>query len=268
MRQPLRVLLADDEPLALRRLKLALAAMPDVQVVGAVADGVQTIDAMRELQPDAVLLDIKMPLADGFEVAEAIEDAGAPALIFVTAYDSYALRAFETSAVDYLLKPVEFDRLAAALDRARERRAAQDAGKRAQELSDVLDALRRENRGRDSPAYEREFWIRERGRFFRVPVSEIERIEAERDYVRLHWDGRTLLYRETMTNLEERLDPETMLRVHRSAFVNWARLKSVRRDLGGRLYAVLASGAEVPVSRAYASRVLAELKARPATAEA
>ncbi|NWG54467.1 MAG: response regulator transcription factor [Hydrogenophilaceae bacterium] len=267
MSQPLRVLLADDEPLALRRLRLALAAMPDVVVVGATADGGQTIQAMRTLQPDAVLLDIKMPIADGFEVADAVEDAGGPAVIFVTAYDSYALRAFETSAVDYLLKPVEFDRLAAALERARERRAAQDAGRRAQELAEVLEALRRESRGRDGPTYEREFWIRERGRFFRVPVADIERIEAERDYVRLHWEGRTLLYRETMTNLEERLDPEMMLRVHRSAFVNWGRLRSVRRDLGGRLFAVLASGAEVPVSRAYASRVLAELKARPAPVE-
>ena len=263
MSQPLRVLLADDEPLALRRLRLALNAMDDVIVVGAVDDGAKAIAAVRELQPDVILLDIRMPIKDGFAVAEALEAAGAPAVIFVTAFDTYALRAFETSAVDYLLKPVEFDRLSAALRRARERRAAEDAKKRAQELVAVLKALRSEERARPEAGYEREFWIRERGRFFRVPVSEIERIEAERDYVRLHWDGRTLLYRETMTNLEERLDPDVMLRVHRSAFVNWGRLASVRRDLGGRLYAVLASGAEVPVSRAYAGRVLQEVKARP-----
>ncbi|MEJ0059079.1 MAG: response regulator [Terricaulis sp.] len=165
MRDPLRVLLADDEPLALRRLRLALAAIPDVQVVGSVSDGAQAIDAMRELRPDAVLLDIKMPISDGFEVANAIDDSGGPAVIFVTAFDSYALRAFETSAVDYLLKPVEFDRLASALERARERRSAQDAGRRAEELATVLDALRREARDREGPRYEREFWIRERGRF-------------------------------------------------------------------------------------------------------
>jgi DNA-binding LytR/AlgR family response regulator len=242
------VLLADDEPLALRRLKLALSEMPDVQVVGAVGDGAQAINAIRELKPDAILLDIKMPIADGFAVVEA---------------NSFALRAIETPAVDYLLKPVEFDRLSAALNRARERRAALDAGRRAQELAAVLEALRSESHTREGHSYEREFWIRERGRFFRVPITAIERIEAERDYVRLHWEGRTLLYRETMTNLEERLDPNVMLRVHRSAFVNWARLKSVRRDLGGRMYAVLESGAEVPVSRAYVSRVLSELKVRP-----
>ncbi|MBL8549508.1 MAG: response regulator transcription factor [Hyphomonadaceae bacterium] len=264
MSQLLRVLLADDEPLALRRLKLALQAMPDVEVVGAVADGAQAVSAIREHRPDAVLLDIKMPIADGFEVVDAIEETDEPpVVIFITAYDSFALRAFETPAVDYLLKPVEFDRLSAALNRARERRAALDAGRRAQELAAVLEALRSESHTREGQTYEREFWIRERGRFFRVPITAIERIEAERDYVRLYWEGRTLLYRETMNNLEERLDPNVMLRVHRSAFVNWERLKSVRRDLGGRMYAVLDSGAEVPVSRAYVSKVLSELKVRP-----
>ncbi|MES1201497.1 MAG: LytTR family DNA-binding domain-containing protein [Pseudomonadota bacterium] len=262
MREPLRLLLADDEPLALRRLRLALAAIPDVQVVGAASDGAQAIEKMRELKPDALLLDIRMPISDGFEVANAVSESGGPAVIFVTAFDSYALKAFETSAVDYLLKPVEFDRLASALERARERRSAQDAGRRAEELASVLDALRREARDRDGPRYEREFWIRERGRFLRVPVVEVDRIEAERDYVRLYWEGRTLLYRETMSHLEERLDPDVMLRVHRSAFVNWARLKAVHRDSSGRLLAILDNGDEVPVSRAYAARVMAEMKAR------
>ena len=163
-----------------------------------------------------------------------------PAIIFVSAFDSYALQAFETSAVDYLLKPVEFDRLASALDRARERRAAQDAGRRAEELAAVLEALQREAEHAKARDYEHEFWIRERGRFLRVPVVDVERIEAERDYVRLYWEGRTLLHRETMSHLEERLDPNMMLRVHRSAFVNWTRLKAVRRDANGRLLAVLA----------------------------
>jgi DNA-binding LytR/AlgR family response regulator len=260
--EPLRLLLADDEPLALRRIKLALQAIPDVEIVGAASDGAQAINAMRDLRPDVVLLDIKMPLADGFEVANAVEDSGGPAVIFVSAYDSYAVRAFETSAVDYLVKPVEFERLASALDRARERRAAKSAGRRAEELAAVLEALRQEAAEREGPRYEREFWIRERGRFLRVPVEDIERIEAERDYVRLYWEGRTLLHRETMSHLEERLDPNIMLRVHRSSFVNWKRLKIVRRDVNGRLMAVLDNGDEVPVSRAYAQRVMTEMKAR------
>lgn len=260
--QPLRLLLADDEPLALRRIKLALQEIPDVEIVAAASDGAQAITYMRDLRPDVVLLDIKMPLADGFEVANAVEDAGGPAVIFVSAFDSYALQAFQTSAVDYLLKPVEFERLASALDRARERRAERDAGRRAEELQAVLEALKKEANDREGPRYEKEFWIRDRGRFLRVPVAEVERIEAERDYVRLYWEGRTLLHRETMSNLEEKLDPDTMLRVHRSAFVNWKRLKSVRRDPNGRLMAVLESGDEVPVSRAYAQRVMHEMKAR------
>jgi two-component system LytT family response regulator/two-component system response regulator AlgR len=260
--QPLRLLLADDEPLALRRIRLALQEIPDVEVVGAASDGVQAISQMRDLRPDVVLLDIKMPLADGFEVANAVEDSGGPEVIFVSAFDSYAVQAFETSAVDYLVKPVEFERLASAIDRARERRAAKDAGRRAEELAAVLDALKKEAEEREGPRYEKEFWIRDRGRFLRVPVADVERIEAERDYVRLYWEGRTLLHRETMSNLEEKLDPNIMLRVHRSAFVNWKRLKAVRRDANGRLMAVLESGDEVPVSRAYAQRVMQEMKSR------
>lgn len=258
----LRLLLADDEPLALRRLRVALADIPDVEVVASASDGEQALTAMRALRPDVVLLDIKMPLANGFEVAAAVDEAGSPAIIFVTAYESYALQAFETSAVDYLLKPVEFDRLASALDRARARRAAADAGRRAEKLAEVLESLRIEAKEREAPQYDREFWIRERGRFLRVPVCDVDRIEAERDYVRIYWEGRTLLHRETMSHLEERLDPNVMLRVHRSAFVNWARLKAVQRDANGRLLAVLVSGEEVPVSRAYAQRVMSEMKTR------
>ena len=258
----LRLLLADDEPLALRRIKLALQAIPDVEIVGAVSDGLQAINAMRELRPDVVLLDIRMPLANGFEVANAVEEAGGPAIIFVSAFDSYALQAFETAAVDYLVKPVEFERLVSALDRVRQRRSAKDAGRRAEELAAVLEALKSEADARDGPHYESEFWIRDRGRFLRVPVAEVERIEAERDYVRLYWEGRTLLHRETMSHLEEKLDPNVMLRVHRSAFVNWRRLKAVRRDINGRLMAVLDGGEEVAISRAYAQRVMSEMKAR------
>src|SRR5690606_28015818 len=183
--EPLRLLLADDEPLALRRMKLALQDIPDVEIVAAASDGAQAISAMMALRPDVVLLDIKMPLADGFEVANAVEDCGGPAVIFVSAFDSFAVRAFETSAIDYLVKPVEFERLASAIDRARARRAADTAGKRAEELAAVLDALRREADERDGSQFEKEFWIRDRGRFLRVPVEDVERIEAERDYVRL-----------------------------------------------------------------------------------
>lgn len=261
----LRLLLADDEPLALRRLEMALRAIPDVEIVGAANDGQQAINAMQALRPDVVLLDIRMPLADGFAVADAVKECGGPVVIFVSAFESYALRAFEASAVDYLLKPVEFERLTSALERARARRAEQDAERRANELTAVLDALKVEAAERESGrGYEREFWIRDRGRFLRVPVADVDRIEAERDYVRIYWEGRVLLHRETMSHLEESLDPNDMLRVHRSAFVNWNRLTAVRRDGNGRLMAVLQSGEEVAVSRAYAQRVMSEMRSRSA----
>ncbi len=260
--EPLRLLLADDEPLALRRMKLALQSVPDVKIVGVATDGVQAVAAMCELRPDVALLDIRMPLMDGFEVVNAAGNAGAPAIIFVSAFDSYAVRAFAAAAVDYLVKPVEFDRLARAIARARAALRAQDAGRRVEELANVVDALRREMRDREGAHFEHEFWIRDRGRFLRVPVADIDRIDAERDYVRIHWDGRTLLHRETMSHLEQKLDPEIMLRVHRSAFINWRRLRVVRRDDRGRLLAVLADGQEVPISRAYAQRVMAEMRQR------
>jgi DNA-binding LytR/AlgR family response regulator len=258
----MRLLLADDEPLALRRLELALQSVADVQVVGSATDGEQALAAMRALKPDAVLLDIRMPLMDGFEVVNAADDAGAPAVIFVTAYDSYAVRAFSTSAVDYLVKPVEFERLASAIARARSVLASKDAEKRVHELATVVDALRREAAGREPQAFESEFWIKDRGRFVRVPLAEVDVIEAERDYVRIHWEGRTLLHRETMARLEKLLDPEIMLRVHRSTFVNRKRITAIRRDPTGRLLAILGSGREAPVSRAYAQRVLGEVRLR------
>ena len=263
---PMRLLLADDEPLALRRLELALQSVADVQVVGSASDGEQALAAMRALRPDAILLDIRMPLMDGFEVVNAADDAGAPAVIFVTAYDSYAVRAFAAAAVDYLVKPVEFDRLASAIARARSVLASKGAEKRVHELATVVDALRREAATREQQAFESEFWIKDRGRFLRVPVCEVDIIEAERDYVRLHWDGRTLLHRETMARLEKTLDPEVMLRVHRSAFVNRERLVAIRRDAAGRLLAVLPGGREVPISRAYAPKVMKEVRFR-ATSE-
>lgn len=258
----MRLLLADDEPLALRRLKLALDTIADVEVVGEARDGLQAVEAMRALRPDLVLLDIRMPLMDGFEVVNAAGDAGAPAIIFVSAYDSYAARAFAAAAIDYLVKPVEFQRLSQALERARAARSATDAQRRIDELASVVEALRTEARAREPNKYDNEFWIRDRGRFVRVPIADIDRIEAERDYVRIHWEGRTLLHRVTMAQLERTLDPEAMLRVHRSAFINWRRLKSVQRDSNGRLTALLADGAQVSVSRAYAQRVLGDVRSK------
>jgi two-component system LytT family response regulator len=160
------------------------------------------------------------------------------------------------------VKPVEFERLASALDRARERRAAKNAGRRAEELAAVLDALKQGIRGARRAALRKRILDPRSRPLPARACGDVERIEAERDYVRLYWEGRTLLHRETMSHLEEEARSNIMLRVHRSAFVNWKRLKAVRRDANGRLMAVLESGEEVPVSRAYAQRVMSEMKTR------
>jgi DNA-binding LytR/AlgR family response regulator len=262
MSERLRVLIADDEPLALRRLTIALASMPDVEVVGAASDGRAASEAIRRLDPDVALLDVRMPGLDGFAVVEALAVDAAPAVIFISAFESYAVRAFSSNAVDYLLKPVEFPRLADALSRARARRQSLSAERRAAELSEIVRALREEARGRDGQRYESEFWVRDRGRFVRARVDEIERITAERDYVRLHWKGRSLLVRETMADLEHRLDPAVMIRIHRSSFVNIAFVQAVRRGVGGRLIVELASGLEAPVGRTYAQSLTDMVHAR------
>lgn len=261
--QPLRLLLADDEPLALRRIKLALQAIPDVEIVGAASDGAQAITQMRDLRPDVVLLDIKMPLADGFEVANAIEDSGGPEVIFVSAFNSYAVQAFETSAVDYLVKPVEFERLASAL-RARARAPCREGrrsprggiggGARRVEARNPMSGKVRAMRRNSGSA------IAAASCACRFPMSNASKRNAIM-CGSIGKDARCSTARRCLT-FEEKLDPNLMLRVHRSAFVNWKRLKAVRRDANGRLMAVLESGDEVPVSRAYAQRVMQEIKSR------
>lgn len=261
--KPLTVAIVDDEPLALRRLEIALHDFDDVEIAGRARDGIEAMAVVERTRPDCVFLDIKMPALDGFQLATMLSGPHAPIIVFVTAFDHFAVRAFEAAAVDYLLKPVEFDRLSAAIERVRRARASRAAEDRVVELSALLEKLREEARPEAAaPRYEAELWVRERGRLQRIPVAEIERIEAERDYACLYWEGRTILHRATMASLESRLDPKVMLRVHRSAFVNWKRLRAVRRSLGGQLCAILDSGAELRVGRRYAAKVIAELRGR------
>lgn len=258
MMPPISVLVADDEPLARRRLQLALAQMSDVRFVGFARDGGEAVEAIRSKAPDVLLLDIKMPILDGFEVAEAVATDG-PEIVFVTAYDHFAVKAFEAHAVDYLLKPVEFDRLALALQRAREARAARSAQSRVQELTEVVEVLRSESRIAPEKRFEKEFWIKDRGQWLRVPVDIIDWIEAERDYMRLHCGARSHLLRATMAGLESMLDPAEWTRIHRSVLVRRARVSAVRRSATGGLTVHMTSGAETPVGRAYMQAVLRDL---------
>jgi DNA-binding LytR/AlgR family response regulator len=261
---PLRILLVDDEPLALARLEVGFRDIPDTEVIGFAQDGEEALARIEALRPDVVILDVKMPLRDGLEVARSLSGEGAPEVVFVTAYEQFAPSAFEIEAADYLLKPIRFDRLRVAVDRARRRRAARDAGARIEELESVVSALRSDARAADAAPspYETELWIPSTHGAVRVAVASIVWIEAARDYIILHTNARSLILRETMGRMQERIDPAQALRVHRSAFVNPAAVTAIQRLGKGQIAVVLSDGQAVTVGPNYTQDVLTALKAR------
>ena len=184
----MRVVIADDEPLALRRLEIALDAIPDVEIVGVADDGEQALDLIDSLSPDIVLLDIRMPEMSGLELVDALDHPSPPAVIFITAYDSFAVEAFREGAIDYLLKPLDEDRLRIAIERAQLALATRDASQRIAELREALTSLQREEAAREKPAYEEYIWVSSRGQVIRVPVDDVHWFEAEGDYVVIHAD--------------------------------------------------------------------------------
>lgn len=253
----LRVLIVDDEPLARRRLEILLREQEAVELVGAAADGFAARRMIAELAPDVLLLDIKMPGLTGLEVLDALgaEKGGpqAPIVIFVTAFDRFALDAFKRAAFDYLLKPVEPARLSASLARAREALGERAAAERVQELEEVLRNLRSGPTpglavGAPDSAYAREIWIQERGGRASLPVAAIDWVAAERDYVRIHTGARSFLVRQSIGALAARLDPALFLRVHRSSLVRADCIVRVRHA-SGRGGVMLSTGAEIAVSR-------------------
>lgn len=261
----LRVIAIDDEPLALRRLEWCLQDMPGIALVGKTGDPQHGLEMIRTLGPDVVLLDVEMPELSGFELIESLSsfsDTALPEIVFVTAFDHFAVKAFGISAVDYLLKPVERSRLFEALERARVRRELRDAQARVQELREIIDSLRAERRGGSQKKYESELWIREGDARVRVPVEMIERLEADGDYVRLHVGQRVRLMRARLGDLAERLDPAQFVRIHRSEIVRHDLIAAIRRHDSGRTFAVLAGGREVPVSRRYVARISQTLRLR------
>ncbi|HXA41076.1 MAG TPA: LytTR family DNA-binding domain-containing protein [Phenylobacterium sp.] len=250
---PLRVLIVDDEPLARRRLEILLREQPAIELAGSAADGVAATRMIAERAPDVVLLDIKMPGLTGLEVLDALGEGsggkGLPIVIFVTAFDRFALDAFERAAFDYLLKPVEPARLAAALTRAREALAGRAAAERALELEEILRNLRGDPANAPAPSlYAREIWIQERGGRTSVPIAAIDWIAAERDYVRIHTGARSFLVRQSIGALAERLDPAQFIRIHRSSLVRTDRIVRIRHA-AGRGAVILSTGVEVAVSR-------------------
>lgn len=260
----MRVLLVDDEPLALARLQAAFSEIPGTEVVGTAMDGAAALRGVAELAPDLVILDMRMPELSGLEVARALVGENAPEVVFLTAFDQYAADAFDVEAADYLLKPVPFDRLKVAVERARRRRESRHTGSRFAELTSVVEALqdRRVEGMRHGKTYDSEIWIPGAGGMSRVPVTSIMWIEAARDYALLHTSTRSFILRETMGALEERLDPAIVMRVHRSAFVSPPAVREFRRLGKGLIALTLANDHVVPVGPSYTKAVLAALGAR------
>lgn len=254
----IRTILVDDEKLALQGLQLRLEKFPDVEVIDTCTNGREAIRKIKTEKPDLVFLDIQMPGFDGFSVVNGVIEIDPPLFVFVTAYSEHALRAFEANAVDYLLKPVDEDRLADALDRARtrlaERRGLEEAEKLKNVLAEVAPDVMETMPEDAEPAvgrFEKLINIKDRGQIFRVDVDTIERIEAAGDYMCIYTGDNSLILRETMKDLERRLDPRVFQRVHRSKIVNLAQVRQVRPHTNGECFLVLTSGAEVKVSRSY-----------------
>ena len=253
----IRTLLVDDEKLAIQGLQLRLEPYADVEVIGTCANGREAIRAIKTEKPDLVFLDIQMPGFDGFSVVKGVMEIEPPLFVFVTAFEEHAIRAFEANAVNYLMKPVDEDKLADTLDRVRTRLAEKRSAEEARKLQDVLaeiapDAIENmpvedENAGR----YERMINIKDRGQIFRVDVETIEHIEAAGDYMCIYTGDNSLILRETMKDLERRLDPRVFQRVHRSTIVNLDQVRQVKPHTNGECFLVLDSGAEVKVSRSY-----------------
>ncbi|MEA3047480.1 MAG: two-component system, LytTR family, response regulator AlgR [Sphingomonadales bacterium] len=238
-RAPLQVMVVDDEPLAVERLQLLLARCAEVNVVGTANDGEGALRIAEAVTPDLVLLDIAMPGMDGIDVARALSESRVdPAIVFVTAFDNFAVAAFDGAAIDYLMKPVDPDRLARSLERVRGHLAAGGRGA-----------------GRPSSAHVEEFWVPDHSGLVRISASDIHRVTAERDYMRLHVGRRSWLIHRTIGKLEEDLDPALFLRVHRSVILRRDTITGLYRDEAGHWTARLTDGGEQRIGRSYVDDV-------------
>ena len=260
--QKIRALVVDDEPVARDRVVRLLQQQSDIELVGQCSNGLETVTAIERLSPDLVFLDVQMPEMDGFEVVKALDARHVPAVVFVTAYDEYALRAFEVHALDYLLKPFSSMRFRATLAHARDqlhRRRAGELGRKLLTLAPTLwerpeGSERPDNVDRaDRPNGNRpeRLLVRSAGRVHFVRTAEIEWCEAAGNYVRLHVGRESHLFRETMNSLESKLDPRHFVRIHRSTIVNVEQIEELRSSLGGESTVALRNGVALTLSRGY-----------------
>jgi len=239
MAEALRALIVDDEPLAVERLQIICAKLPGLAVAGTASDGAAGLRLIDALSPDVVLLDITMPALDGMQLARVLAGRSeAPAVIFVTAHDGFAVEAFDLEAVDYVLKPVAPERLERAIARALARRASLEGDTASEE-------------------WLQEFWVPHRSELIRIAAADVDRIDAERDYVRLHVGASSYLLLRTVSGIEARLDPGLFIRVHRSTILRRDRVLGLRHDGLGVWSVELADGDAVRIGRTYLDRVKA-----------
>lgn len=231
-------------------------------LVGTARDVAEALELLPAARPDVLLLDVKLAGETGFDLLDQLPQGLAPLIVFATAFDHFAAQAFEVSAVDYVVKPIEFDRLRVAIEKARRALLAADAESRLAEMKSVVAALRDQSRPESERRYEREIWAERLQEFHPIKVQDIAWIEAERDYVRLHAGAISYLLRETITNMEERLDPEQFIRVRRSALVRREAVKAIRPAGYGDFRVQLANGHEVRVGRTYLKSVRALIGGR------
>ena len=255
----IRTILVDDEKLAIQGLELRLQPFEDIEIVATCQNGREAIRKIKTLKPDLVFLDIQMPGFDGFSVVQGVMDIDPPLFVFVTAYSEHAIKAFEAQAIDYLMKPVEPERLADTMDRVRSRLSDKRTSDELERLRTVINEVApnaADNLGSiaedmASSRFEKLINIKDRGQIFRVDVESIERIDAAGDYMCIYTADNSLILRETMKDLEKRLDPRTFQRVHRSTIVNLDQVRQVKPHTNGECFLVLESGAQVKVSRSY-----------------
>jgi two-component system LytT family response regulator len=253
---PIRALIVDDEPLARKGVAQLLDAVDDVTVVGEAADGPQAVEQIREQEPDLAFLDVQMPEMTGLEVVREVGADQMPVTIFVTAYDEYALDAFEAQALDYLLKPIDEERFAEALDRARTQIRQAEASALGDQLRGLLRQYAEEDdTEEDAPPPIERFTVRSRNRIYFVDAEDVQWIESEGDYVALHDGEETHLVRRTMKELEDRLDPDRFLRVHRSYIVNTNYVEELRPLDHGTYRLIMAAGTPLKSSRGYSENV-------------
>jgi two-component system LytT family response regulator len=245
----IKVLVADDEPLARERLTGLLSQEPDIEVVGQARDGEEAITAIHDDTPDLVFLDVQMPQMNGFDVIEAVGTDKMPLVIFVTAYDQHALKAFQVRALDYLLKPFDRERFKDALQRARKQLEREENGDLGRRLLALVKDLRR-----DQPKSDR-LVVKSGGRLFFLRTDEIDWVEAAGNYVRLHVGPGSHLLRETMNAIEGRLDPEKFFRIHRSRIVNMERIQELQPWLNGEYAVLLRTGTRLTLSRGYREKL-------------